>query len=205
MENMGDEGFFDFKQIIINNISAVLVFQDVLFTRLFKTCRNTSKLTGAQKTREWLEGHLVPFYELLRVEKHTFFLLRDALCERNLLKDTERMDVNEQLVIFLHTIGHNLRNRVLQDKFQHSGETISRHFNKVLKAINGLLDVCITNPPNVVPPKILGNSKYYPYFKACLSLNHMYFRYDFYKFQCLLLCYQLFGTELHRSNRWDTY
>jgi hypothetical protein len=71
------------------------------------------------------------FYEQLRVEKHTFFLLRDALCERNLLQDTELMDVNEQLVIFLHTIGHNLRNRVLQDKFQHSGETISRHFNSL--------------------------------------------------------------------------
>ncbi|KAM0830107.1 hypothetical protein ACQ4PT_066433 [Festuca glaucescens] len=169
MENKADEEFSDSEQIVINNISAVSVFRDVLFTRLFKTCRNTSKLTGAQKTREWLEGHPVRFYELLRVEEHTFFLLRDALCERNLLQDTERTDVNEQLVIFLHTIGHNLRNRVLQDKFQHSGETISRHFNKVLKAINGLRDVCIKDPPDAVPSKILGDSRYYPYFKNCLG------------------------------------
>ena len=179
---MAEEEFSDSEKIIINNISAVTVFRDVLFTRLFKTSRNTSKLTGAQKTRESFDGHPVRFYEQVRVEKHTFYLLRDALCERKLLKDTNRMNVNEQLLIFLHTIGHNVRNRVLQDRFQHSGETISRHFNIVLRAINGLRDVCITDPPNVVPSKILGDSRYYPYFKVYfLSHAHVYLIMDFWQ------------------------
>ncbi|XBI05833.1 hypothetical protein VPH35_133935 [Triticum aestivum] len=164
-----DDELSDSEQVLINNISAVSLFRDVLFTRLFKTTRNTSILTGAQKTLEFLEGHPVRFYELIRLEKHTFFLLRDALCERKLLKDTNRMTVGEQLLMFLHTIGHNVRNRVMQDRYQHSGEPISRHFNNVLDAINGLRDVCITDPSNQVPSKILGDARFYPYFKNCLG------------------------------------
>ena len=176
MEDMADGDYSDSEQMIINDLTAMSLLQHVLFGRLFKTPRNTSELTVAQKTQEWLEGHPVRFYEQLRVDKHTFYLLRDALCERNLLKDTKRMDVNEQLVIFLHTIGHNVRNRVIQDRYQHSGEPISRrHFNIVLDAcINGLRDVCITDPRNEIPAKILGDARFYPYFKVFSYRKHMF-------------------------------
>lgn len=168
ISDVPDDELSDSEQVLINNISTVSLFRDVLFTRLFKTARNTSILTGAQKTIEFLEGHPVRFYEQFRLEKHIFYLLRDALCERKLLKDTNRMTVDEQLLMFLHTIGHNVRNRVIQDRYQHSGEPISRHFNKVLDAINGLHDVCITDPNNQVPSKILGDARFYPYSKVCL-------------------------------------
>ncbi|CAI0401887.1 unnamed protein product [Linum tenue] len=46
--------------------------------------------------------------------------------------------IEEQLAIFLNIIGHNERNRVIQERFQHSGETISRYFNNVLKSIKSL-------------------------------------------------------------------
>lgn len=133
ISDVSDDEFSDSEQVLINNISAVSVFRDVLFTRLFKTPRNTSILTGAQKTKELLEGHPVRFYEQIRLEKHTFYLLRDALCERSLLKDAKRMTVDEQLLMFLHTIGHIVRNRVIQDRYQHSGEPISRHFQHGFK------------------------------------------------------------------------
>lgn len=163
---MSDEEFSDSEQMLITNISAVSLFRDMFFTRVFKTCRNTSELTGPQRTRELLEGHPIRFFDQLRVDKHTYYLLRNELCEKNLLKDTLRMAVDEQLVMFLHTIGHSVRNRVMQDRYQHSGETISRHFNKVLDAINSLYDVYITDPPNEVPLKIRGDPRFYPYFKV---------------------------------------
>ncbi|XP_044428737.1 uncharacterized protein [Triticum aestivum] len=168
ISDVPDDELSDSEQVLINNISAVSLFRDVLFTRLFRTPRNTSILTGAQKTIEFLEGCPVRFYEQFRLEKHRFYLLQDALCERKLLKDTNQMTVDEQLLMFLHTIGHNVRNRVIQDRYQHSGEPISRHFNKVLDAINGLRDVCITDSSNQVPSKILGDARFYPYFKNCL-------------------------------------
>ena len=173
ISDVPDDELSDSEQVLINNISAVSLFRDVLFTRLFRTPRNTSILTGAQKTIEFLEGHPVRFYEQFRLEKHTFYLLRDALCERKLQKDTNRMTVDEQLHMFPHTIAHNVRNHVIQDRYQHSGEPISRHFNKVLDAINGLRDVCITDPSNQVPSKILGDARFYPYFKVFSYRKHM--------------------------------
>jgi hypothetical protein len=42
------------------------------------------------------------------------------------------MCVEQQVAIFLHTIGHNVRNRLVDTNFTMSGETVSRYFNKVL-------------------------------------------------------------------------
>ena len=64
------------------------------------------------------------------MEKYVFLRFCAAIKERNLLKDTRNMSFEEQLAIFLMTIGHNERNRMIQEQFQHSGETISRHFNR---------------------------------------------------------------------------
>lgn len=39
------------------------------------------------------------------------------------------------MAIFLMNIGHNEKNRMLNEQFQQYGETISIHFHNVLKAI----------------------------------------------------------------------
>ena len=76
-------------------------------------------------------GHHIRRHELFRMEKHVFLHLVKVLIERNLLEDNRGVTVEEQLAIFLMTIGHNETNRNLQERFQHSGETISRHFNSL--------------------------------------------------------------------------
>ncbi|XP_049369489.1 uncharacterized protein LOC125834383 [Solanum verrucosum] len=63
-----------------------------------------------------------------------FLQLADEMKTRGLLTDSRMVRVEEQLAIFLFTLAHNERNRVVQNRFQHSGETISRYFNKCLKA-----------------------------------------------------------------------
>ena len=42
--------------------------------------------------------------------------------------------------MFLHTIGHNERNTVISKNFKRSGETASRYFKSVLRAIGELRD-----------------------------------------------------------------
>jgi hypothetical protein len=44
----------------------------------------------------------------------------------------------EQVDMFLNTFGNNLRNRLIDTNFGRSGETVSRYFNKVLRAIGEL-------------------------------------------------------------------
>ncbi|OAY84980.1 hypothetical protein ACMD2_19013, partial [Ananas comosus] len=58
---------------------------------------------------------------------------------------------------------HGVANRVLVEIFQHSGETISKHFNIVLRAIILLKDEYLTMPPNnaVVHPRIQDNPNFY--------------------------------------------
>ena len=60
------------------------------------------------------------------------------------------------------------------ERFQYSGETISRHFRKVLKAVCRLGKEIITPPSfDTTPPEILFNPKYYPFFKVrSISLRY---------------------------------
>jgi hypothetical protein len=44
-----------------------------------------------------------------------------------LLHDTIHMCVKEQVAMFLNTVGHNLRNRVVGTNFDRSGETTNQY------------------------------------------------------------------------------
>ncbi|KAE9444929.1 hypothetical protein C3L33_23173, partial [Rhododendron williamsianum] len=70
-----------------------------------------------------------------RMDKHVFQKLCGALRQKGMLRDTPGVMIEELLGIFMNIVGHNERNRVIQERFEHSGETISRHFNNVLKAV----------------------------------------------------------------------
>ncbi|KAK2989299.1 hypothetical protein RJ640_026682 [Escallonia rubra] len=104
--------------------------------------------------------------EMLRMDKHVFHKLCDSLRQRAMLRDTPGVSIEEQLAIFLNIVGHNERNRVIQERFQHSGETISRHFNNVLKAIKSLSRELLQPAPLSTPLEILGSNRFYPYFKV---------------------------------------
>ncbi|RWR85042.1 protein ALP1-like protein [Cinnamomum micranthum f. kanehirae] len=125
---------------------------------------------GYEFVNKVLCGHPKRCYDLFRMEKHMFHGLCNTLKSRNLLHDSKFLSVEEQVAIFLMTIGHSMRNRMMADRFQHSGETISCHFKRVLKAIVNLGKELIT-PPSFTdtPPEILNNSKYYPWFNDCVG------------------------------------
>jgi hypothetical protein len=84
------------------------------------------------------------------MEVGIFQALVNKLHERNLLTNTQSVTVEEQVAIFLYAMAKNASNETLQDFFQHSGETISRHFVPVLDAITQLTCVYIC-PPSLQP------------------------------------------------------
>ncbi|KAL6502688.1 hypothetical protein OROHE_024341 [Orobanche hederae] len=108
--------------------------------------------------------------EMLRMDKHVFHKLSGTLRQKGMLRDTAGVMIEEQLAIFLNIVGHNERNRVIQERFQHSGETISRHFNNVLKAIKSLSHEFLQPPPLTTPSEILTNNRFYPYFEDCIGV-----------------------------------
>ena len=86
--------------------------------------------------------------------------------EGSLLHDTRRVKIEEQLVMFLFIVGHSARNRLVQERFQHSGETISRYFNQVLYALKRLSSQFIRLPLTTTPMETLRDSRFHPYFKV---------------------------------------
>ncbi|XP_060200116.1 uncharacterized protein LOC132628348 [Lycium barbarum] len=99
-----------------------------------------------------------------------FLQLVDEMKIRGLLTDSRTLRVEEQLAIFLFTLAHNERNRVVQNRFQHSGEIISRYFNKCLKACLHLGKQYVKQAGRSIPQEISSNPLFYPWFKDCIGV-----------------------------------
>ncbi|XP_077249152.1 uncharacterized protein LOC143888595 [Tasmannia lanceolata] len=108
-------------------------------------------------------------HNLLRMNTECFGRLVDIFKSSGLLTGTIHCTVEEQLAIFLHTISHNQQNRCMVVYCKRSGETISRYFNKVLRAILKLVDRFIKPSSSNTPRQIRENDRWYPYFKDCIG------------------------------------
>ena len=75
---------------------------------------------------------------MLRFDRAPFFKLCNILRDRKLLEDSVHVNVEQQVAMFLHTLGHDVRNRVVAANFGRSFSTISIYFKRVLKAIGQL-------------------------------------------------------------------
>ncbi|OAY76525.1 hypothetical protein ACMD2_03515, partial [Ananas comosus] len=120
-----------------------------------------------------LSGHPERCCHHFRVSATTFIALRDALVEKGLISSTRNMTADEQLGIFLYGVGHGVANRILAETFQHSGETISRHFNNVLRGIVRLKDDYIMLPSSnaAVHLRIRDNQNFHPFKNAIGAID----------------------------------
>ncbi|XP_058079801.1 uncharacterized protein LOC131228000 [Magnolia sinica] len=134
--------------------------------------RTSSRFGDYERSRiiNWIirEGEQVCVAQL-RMNKATFFNLCSLLRDRNMLPDGKHIYMEEQLVIFLHTVGHNVRNRVIENQFIRLGETVSRYFTKALDAVVGLYPNFVKLPSAETPPEILSNPKWSTYFQDCIG------------------------------------
>ncbi|CAN1130847.1 Protein ALP1-like [Linum perenne] len=131
-------------------------------------CR-TSIRQGHDWVRELLHDHPGRIYEQLRMERHIFLQLCEELKNHGLCP-SKNITVQEQVAMFLMILAHSNSARDNAEDFQHSTATVSKYFGIVLKAVIRMSRVVIV-PPNMseVPPQILRDPKYYPYFKDCVG------------------------------------
>ena len=61
----------------------------------------------------------------LRIDVGLFMYLSQEMRDRHLLVGIRHVPIEEQLAIFLHIVGHNTKNRIVQVELLCSGETIS--------------------------------------------------------------------------------
>jgi hypothetical protein len=112
-------------------------------------------------------------HDQIRMSRVAFFRLASILKAKGSIQATTNITLEEQLVMFLHTLGHNLRNRKIGHNFGHSGETVSRYFHKVLKAIVALHSDYLKPPVLTTPSVIAGKDRFDPYFKVNTLLTFL--------------------------------
>jgi hypothetical protein len=105
---------------------------------------------------------------MVRMNRSTFKYLVNIMRDRHLLRDTIHVSVEEQLVMFLHVVGHNQKNRVIGHNFMRSGATVSKYFGQVLRAIVALKDDFMPPPDIIIPDKIKSDQRMWPFFKVIM-------------------------------------
>ncbi|GAV70022.1 LOW QUALITY PROTEIN: DDE_4 domain-containing protein, partial [Cephalotus follicularis] len=103
-----------------------------------------------------------------RMEKHVFINFCEALQARGWLKKSRYVSIPEKVAIFLLILSHNERVRLVAERFQHWGWTISNNFHKVLKAACRL-GKPIIKLPNFDTKCLRLNPKYFPFCKDCVG------------------------------------
>jgi hypothetical protein len=88
------------------------------------------------------------------------------------------------MAIFCLIVGHKQGMRVASDRFQHSTETISRHFKHVMSTLYMYWKTIIKPTyTGEVHPYIVGNPKYNPWFQVPKeTLTTFYFLFILYHF-----------------------
>ena len=114
------------KGLLQGTIFAVAVAALVtVATSTPKTSVRTSILTGQRWLAE-LYASPVRMYEQLGMAKHVFRKLCAELQLQHGLSDGKYVSAEEKLAIFLHFARTGASSRMLQERFQQSGETISK-------------------------------------------------------------------------------
>ena len=80
------------------------------------------------------------------------------------------MSVMEQVLIFLHIIGHNVRFCVMGSAIYRSIETVHRYFKVVLKGVLKLYRALIRLRSKDTPLEIRNSRRFYPYFKVNIAI-----------------------------------
>ena len=130
--------------------------------------QHNAPFTGHMYTQFLLNGHPSNMRELLRVDVHCFRALVDELISRGVVDvGIMRMSVEESLAIFLFIVGQSGGHRLAADRFQHSTETINRHFKMIMRGLGNLAPFIITPlDMSVTPPQILLDNRFNPWFEV---------------------------------------
>jgi hypothetical protein len=136
---------------------------------------HTSILTGKKHVEELFHGLRVRARREFRMEKEIFYKLVEVLRDGNLLANSREISIEEQLAMFLFCLSTNASNRTIQERFQHSGETVSRYLNIVLEAIVSLSPRFIQLPSIDTPIQISSNPKFMPYFKLTTAMTLLFY------------------------------
>ncbi|CAI0474184.1 unnamed protein product [Linum tenue] len=105
-------------------------------------------------------------FSLVRMDRALFNRFCEVLAVNGRLRRTRDVNIDEMVYTFLCTISHNEKNRTLAVNLLRSGETISRSFHRVLRAVIRLNSLLMKKP---IPIADNSNDYRWKHFKNCLG------------------------------------
>ncbi|GAV72589.1 LOW QUALITY PROTEIN: Myb_DNA-bind_3 domain-containing protein, partial [Cephalotus follicularis] len=86
-----------------------------------------------------------------------FYELCNILTRYNLVRQSKNMSIKEQVLLFVHCLGHNVKFCVLAGRFHRSSETCHRYFRIVLNVVLKLYKYVVKSPDDSTPPEIMNS------------------------------------------------
>ena len=164
------------KAAILASVASVLLVGVALLRKLRRRHRRLPRapyVNHAVEREEYinsiLHGSEINCVNQLRMKPIAFHHLCHILTEGEHVRPTIHMSVTEQVFIFLHIIGHNVRFRVMGSRIYRSTETVHRYFKVVLRGVLKLYRALIRLRSEDTPPEIRNSRRFYPYFKVNIA------------------------------------
>ena len=166
-----DDSDEEFYQLVAVTCEAIVTYFNKYIN---KTLCYDSKQIGWTRVRRCMEGNKKLCYNMFRMKKEVFHNLCQVLQRDYGLQHSRNIRLEELVAICLLILGLGTCNRMVQEIFQHSDETISRHFEKMITLLGARFAAAYVKPSNLtfneVPTKIQDHPIYWPHFKVCLLL-----------------------------------
>ncbi|CAH9096803.1 unnamed protein product [Cuscuta europaea] len=165
--------YFEIESENLDMMTSMAAYMcDYYFKNLYKEPCMTSYLTGERWMDEILNGHGKRCFNAFRMTQNTFRNLCADLETKYGLRPSSRVSVLEKVGLFVYVLSKSASNRDTQERFQHSGETVSRIFKEVLNAMDELCrDILVPKDPDFkrIPSQIANDDRYMPHFKDCIG------------------------------------
>ena len=164
------------KATILASVASVLFVGVALLRKLWHRRRRLPRapyVNHAAEREEYinsvLHGTETHCVNQLRMKPIAFHHLCHILTEGDHVRPTIHMSVTEQVFIFLHIIGHNVRFCVMGSRIYRSTEIVYRYFKVVLRGVLKLYRALIRLRNEDTPPEITNSRRFYPYFKVNIA------------------------------------
>ena len=122
--------------IIINVVYVTYLMMRVTSVAIQPRYRKSEKKLIRMKRMNMLINHSDRACKSqLRVDRRTFRVLCEMVRDIGGLKGSHNMSLEEIVALFLYTLAHHFKNRVVGHHFIRSGESVSRNFHRCLLAV----------------------------------------------------------------------
>lgn len=137
--------------------------------RIERPMRRPVTLFGYNYIRRVLRQDPEDFRRSYRMYPDIFLKLCCIIRETTSLCDTRCVSIEEMLGTFLLVVGQSSRYCTIRDTFGRSRWTVSKNFNRMLRALNSIAPRMMAKPTSATPFKIRESTRFYPYFKDCIG------------------------------------